>query len=211
MVSGKLRLEIRPCELTEVINAGIEVVRPAAEARGIALDVQLDPSASRAWCDPVRIQQVVWNLLSNAIKFTPKRGTVGLTLAREESALRIQVSDSGQGISPDLLPYVFDRFRQADSSTRRRFGGLGLGLSIVKQIVEMHGGTVEAQSGGRPKARRSPSACPSAPCRSTTATRNQGRKSRVTASTPPRPICRSCVSTACACWWWTTSLIPGDF
>ncbi len=151
MVSGKLRLEIRTCELMDVINAGVEVVRPAAQARGISLDVQLDPSASRASCDPARIQQVVWNLLSNAIKFTPKGGKVSLTLAREKSDLRIQVSDSGQGIDSELLPYVFDRFRQADSSTRRRFGGLGLGLSIVKQIVEMHGGTVEAHSGGEGK------------------------------------------------------------
>jgi CheY-like chemotaxis protein/two-component sensor histidine kinase len=151
MVSGKLRMEIRTCELIDVINAGVEVVRPAAKAREITLNVQLDPHASRASCDPARIQQVVWNLLSNAIKFTPKGGKVSLTLAREKSDLRIQVSDSGQGIGLDLLPYVFDRFRQADSSTRRRFGGLGLGLSIVKQIVEMHGGTVEADSGGEGK------------------------------------------------------------
>jgi len=151
MVSGKLRLEIRPCELMDVINAGVEVVRPAAEAREITLKVQLDPSASRASCDPARIQQVVWNLLSNAIKFTPKGGTVSIALARVRSALQIQISDSGQGIGAELLPYVFERFRQADSSTRRRFGGLGLGLSIVKQIVEMHGGTVEARSGGEGK------------------------------------------------------------
>jgi PAS domain S-box-containing protein len=151
MVSGKLRLEIRPCELMDVIKAGLEVVRPAAEAREITLNVQLDPSASRASCDPARIQQVVWNLLSNAIKFTPQGGTVGITLARVKSALQIQVSDSGQGIDPELLPFVFERFRQADSSTRRRFGGLGLGLSIVKQIVEMHGGTVEARSDGEGK------------------------------------------------------------
>jgi len=148
IVAGKLRLEIRPCELIEAINAGIDVVRAAAEARGITLNVQLDPSASRTTCDPARIQQVVWNLVSNAIKFTPKAGTVNVRLAREQSGLRIQVSDSGQGISPELLPYVFDRFRQADSSTRRRFGGLGLGLSIVKHLVELHGGTVEAQSAG---------------------------------------------------------------
>jgi PAS domain S-box-containing protein len=148
IVSGKLRLEIRPCELTEVISAGVDVVRPAAEARDIALDVRLDPSASRALCDPTRIQQVVWNLVSNAVKFTPRGGKVGVTLARDKSGLRIEVSDNGQGISPELLPFVFDRFRQADSSTRRKFGGLGLGLSIVKHIVEMHGGTVEARSAG---------------------------------------------------------------
>ncbi len=148
IVSGKLRLEIRPCELTEVVNAGIDAVRAAAEAREITLDVQLDPSASKAICDPIRIQQVVWNLVSNAVKFTPKDGTVRITLARDNSSLRIQVIDNGQGISPELLPYVFDRFRQADGSTRRKFGGLGLGLSIVKHLVEAHGGTVEAHSAG---------------------------------------------------------------
>lgn len=146
--SGKLRLEIKPCELIESIRAGVEVVRPAAEAREIALTLQLDPAASRAMCDAARIQQVVWNLVSNAVKFTPKGGGVRVTLEREKSSLRIAVTDSGQGISPELLPFVFDRFRQADSSTRRRFGGLGLGLSIVKHIVEMHGGTVAAASDG---------------------------------------------------------------
>ena len=151
IVSGKLRVDIRPCELADVINAGVNVVRPAADARGITLDVQLDPSASGAWCDSVRIQQVVWNLVSNAVKFTPKGGRVDVTLSREKSSFQIQVSDTGQGISPELLPHVFDRFRQADSSTRRRFAGLGLGLSIVKYIVEAHGGTVEATSPGEGK------------------------------------------------------------
>ena len=151
IVSGKLRVDIRPCELTDVINAGVNAVRPAAEARGITLDVQLDPSASGASCDGVRIQQVVWNLVSNAVKFTPKGGRVDVTLSREQSSLQIQVSDNGQGISAELLPHVFDRFRQADSSTRRRFAGLGLGLSIVKYIVEAHGGTVEAKSPGEGK------------------------------------------------------------
>ncbi len=148
IVSGKLRLETRPCELADVIKAAIDVVRPAVEARGITLDVRLDPSASPASCDAARIQQVVWNLLSNAVKFTAKGGKVSVTLGREQSSALIQVSDSGYGMRPDLLPYVFDRFRQADSSTRRRFGGLGLGLSIVKQLVELHGGSVEAQSEG---------------------------------------------------------------
>ena len=151
IVSGKVRLEIRPCELAEVIKAGIDAVRPAAEARAITLDVQLDPSASKTNCDANRIQQVVWNLVSNAVKFTPKGGTIRVTLAREKSSLQIEVSDSGQGMSPELLPFVFDRFRQADSSTRRKFGGLGLGLSIVKHLVEMHGGKIEAHSPGEGK------------------------------------------------------------
>jgi CheY-like chemotaxis protein len=137
--------------LTDVVTAGVNVMRPAAEARGITFNVQLDPSASGAWCDSVRIQQVVWNLLSNAVKFTPKGGRVDVTLRRETSSFQIQVTDNGQGISSDLLPHVFDRFRQGDSSTRRRFAGLGLGLSIVKYIVEAHGGTVEANSPGEGK------------------------------------------------------------
>jgi signal transduction histidine kinase/ActR/RegA family two-component response regulator len=151
IVSGKLRVDIHPCDLTDVINAGVNMMRPAAEARNITFDVQLDPSASGAWCDSVRIQQVVWNLVSNAVKFTPKGGRVDVTLSREKSSFQIQVMDNGQGISSELLPYVFDRFRQGESSTRRRFAGLGLGLSIVKYIVEAHGGTVEASSPGEGK------------------------------------------------------------
>ena len=151
IVSGKLRIDIRACQLADVINAGVNVVRTAAVARGITLDVQLDPAVSGAWCDSVRIQQVVWNLVSNAVKFTPKGGRVDVTLSREKSSFQIQVSDTGQGISPELLPHIFDRFRQADSSTRRRFAGLGLGLSIVKYIVEAHGGTVEVTSSGEGK------------------------------------------------------------
>ena len=148
IIAGKIRLDIRDGDLIKAISAGIDAVRPAAAARDITLDVQLDPAAGRASCDATRIQQVVWNLLSNAIKFTHKGGTVRIGLDREQSSSRITVSDNGQGISPELLPYVFDRFRQADSSTRRQFGGLGLGLSIVKHLAEMHGGTVEAQSAG---------------------------------------------------------------
>jgi PAS domain S-box-containing protein len=151
IVSGKLRLEIRACDLIEIIKAGIDVVRPAAEARRITLDAQLESSAGRAMCDGMRIQQVVWNLVSNAVKFTPKGGRVRVVLARDHSSWRIEVSDNGQGIPSDLVPYVFDRFRQADSSTRRKFGGLGLGLSIVKHLVEMHGGTVQVISAGAGK------------------------------------------------------------
>jgi CheY-like chemotaxis protein len=129
----------------------VNATRTAADARAITLDVRLDPAASDAPCDSVRIQQVVWNLVSNAIKFSPNGGHVHVTLSREGSGFQIQVSDTGQGISAELLPHVFDRFRQADSSMRRRFAGLGLGLSIVKYIVEAHGGTVEATSPGEGK------------------------------------------------------------
>jgi len=151
IASGKLRMNIGACELSDVITAGVSAVRPAAEARGITINVQLDPSASDASCDGVRIQQVVSNLVSNAVKFTPKGGRVDVALSREQSSIRIQVSDDGQGISAELLPLVFDRFRQADSSTRRRLSGLGLELSVVKHVVEAHGGTVEATSPGEGK------------------------------------------------------------
>lgn len=117
IVSGKLRVDIRSCELADVINAGVNATRTAAEARGITLTVRLDPSATGAWCDGVRIQQVVWNLVSNAVKFTPKGGQVDVTLDREQSSFQIKVRDTGQGISSEFLPQVFDRFRQADSST----------------------------------------------------------------------------------------------
>lgn len=148
IVSGKMRLDIADCDLRDPIHAGVEAVRPAARARGIRIDLQLDPAAAEASCDATRIQQVVWNLVSNAIKFTPKGGAIVVRLAREASHLKLTVSDNGQGMGPDLLPYVFDRFWQADSGTRRKVGGLGLGLSIVKHLVEMHGGTVEAESEG---------------------------------------------------------------
>jgi signal transduction histidine kinase len=151
IASGKLRMNIGACELADVMTAGVNAVRPAAEARGITINVQLDPSASDALCDGVRIQQVVSNLVSNAVKLTPKGGRVDVTLSREQSSTQIQVSDDGQGISAELLPLVFDRFRQADSSTRRRLSGLGLELSVVKHVVEAHGGTVEATSPGEGK------------------------------------------------------------
>ena len=148
IVSGTLRLNITRCELAAVIESAVDAVLPTADAKGVRIEIRVDPLASPGTCDQARMQQVVWNLLTNAIKFTPQGGTVTVELAREDSMARLTVSDTGQGISPTFLPHVFDRFRQADSTTRRRFGGLGLGLSIVKQLVEMHGGTVRAQSDG---------------------------------------------------------------
>jgi PAS domain S-box-containing protein len=148
VISGKLRLEVRPLDLSEVIEAAIDSVLPAANAREIRLQRVLDSGASMVSGDPTRLQQVVWNLLSNAIKFTRKGGRVQIRLERVNSHVEIIVSDSGIGIAPEVLPYVFDRFRQADSSMTRKHGGLGLGLSIVRHLVEMHGGTVEAASEG---------------------------------------------------------------
>jgi PAS domain S-box-containing protein len=148
IIRGKLRLNVRPVELAPVIESAVDSVRPAAEAKGIRLQVVLDRQAGPVSGDPDRLQQVVWNLLSNAIKFTPKEGRVQVLLARADSQLEVTVSDTGQGIAPEFIPYVFDRFRQADPTTTRTHGGLGLGLAIARHLVELHGGTVRAESGG---------------------------------------------------------------
>jgi PAS domain S-box-containing protein len=144
IISGKLRLDAQPTDLTIVINAAVDTLRPAAEAKNIRIYVVLDYSAGLVLGDPTRLQQVVWNLLSNAIKFTPRHGSVQISLNRSESHLEISVSDTGIGIEQEFLPFVFDRFRQADSTSSKKYGGLGLGLSIVRHLVEMHGGIVDA-------------------------------------------------------------------
>ncbi len=144
IISGKLRLDAQPVDLTSVIHAAVDTSRPAADAKEIRIQIVLDFGAGSVLGDPVRLQQVVWNLLSNAIKFTPKRGRVLVQLERVNSHLEITVSDTGPGIDLEFLPFVFERFRQADSTSSKKFGGLGLGLAIVRHIVELHGGTVEA-------------------------------------------------------------------
>jgi PAS domain S-box-containing protein len=148
IVTGKLRLDVRQVEPVSFIDAAVESVRPAAEAKGVRLSKVLDTGPTALSGDPARLQQIVWNLLTNAIKFTPRGGRVEIRLSRVGSNLEINVSDTGAGIKPEFLPFVFDRFRQADSSTTRRHGGLGLGLSIVRHLVELHGGTVRADSEG---------------------------------------------------------------
>jgi CheY-like chemotaxis protein len=147
-MSGKLRLEVQTVELVSVIEAALETVRLSAETKGIQILKVLNPDAGPIKGDPTRLQQAVWNVLSNAVKFTPRGGKVQVLLERINSHVEISVSDTGMGIAPDFLPHVFERFRQADSSTSRRHGGLGLGLAIVKQIVELHGGTVAVFSEG---------------------------------------------------------------
>lgn len=151
MITGKLRLNKEPVDIAAVINASIDSVQLAVDSKNIALEVTLDPSARHTVGDSSRLQQVVWNLLSNAIKFTPSGGRIEVKLERAGRNLRIRVSDSGQGIRPDFLPFIFERFRQADGTTTRQHGGLGLGLAIVRNLVELHGGTIEAESAGEGK------------------------------------------------------------
>ena len=139
---------MQPTDLAHAIEVAVEAVRPSAEAKEIRLHTVVDPHAGPVSGDPNRLQQVLWNLLTNAVKFTPKRGRIEVVLQRVDTHLELTVADSGIGIAADFLPLVFDRFRQADSSITRRHGGLGIGLSIVKQLVELHGGTVQAKSDG---------------------------------------------------------------
>lgn len=151
IITGKLRLNICPVEIVPIIEAAIETVLPAAKAKNIQIDLGLDASVGSILADANRLQQVFWNLLSNAVKFTPKGGRVEVRLDRVNSRIQVRVSDTGQGIAPEFLSYVFDRFRQADSSSTRSHGGLGLGLAIVRHLVELHGGTVRAESQGEGK------------------------------------------------------------
>ncbi len=148
IITGKLRMDVRPADPNSFIDAAVESVRPAAEAKGVRVQKVIDTGDISIPGDPVRLQQVVWNLLSNAIKFTPRGGRVQIRSERVNSHLEIVVSDTGQGISAEFLPHVFDRFRQADQKTSRQHGGMGLGLAIVRHLVELHGGTVSAQSDG---------------------------------------------------------------
>jgi CheY-like chemotaxis protein/two-component sensor histidine kinase len=148
IITGKLRIDVRQLNPNSFVEAAIEAVRPAAEAKGVRVQKIMDTGIVSVSGDPVRLQQVVWNLLSNSIKFTPRGGRVQDRLERVNSHVEVAVSDTGAGISSDFLPHVFDRFRQADQRTTRQHGGMGLGLAIVRHLVELHGGTVRAESPG---------------------------------------------------------------
>jgi signal transduction histidine kinase len=148
IVSGKLNLDVRPLDISSVTRSAINVVRPAADSKGITLEYWAESGLGAISADSARLQQIIWNLLSNAVKFTPHGGKISVRLAQDGSNALVTVQDTGQGIDPEFLPRVFDRFRQADSSTTRSFGGLGLGLAIVRHLVELHGGTVSARSDG---------------------------------------------------------------
>jgi PAS domain S-box-containing protein len=148
VITGKLTLNVRSVEIAQIIETAMDIVRPAADAKEIQLQGHLEPGSSLVAGDPNRLQQVVWNLLSNAVKFTPRHGRVNVRLERVDSQIQISVSDSGVGINPEFLPFVFDRFSQANTTSERKFGGLGLGLAIVRHLVELHGGAVRADSPG---------------------------------------------------------------
>ena len=148
IIAGKIRLDVQPVELPLIVDNAVATVQPAADAKGVRVQTVVDPRVGPVSGDPGRLQQVVWNLVSNAVKFTGKGGRVQVRLERVNSHIEVVVSDTGIGIPPDFLPYVFERFRQAEAGTTRKTGGLGLGLAIVRHIVEMHGGTVEATSPG---------------------------------------------------------------
>ena len=149
ITAGKLRLEIQPVDLGPVIGAALETVRPAAAAKAIRLGSSIQPGGTVVMGDPARLQQICWNLLSNAVKFTPSQGEVTVAVDRTQTTASIRVIDSGQGIGSDALPYIFERFRQADPSLTRTHGGLGLGLAIVRYLVELQGGSVTAESPGK--------------------------------------------------------------
>ena len=148
ILQGKMILDARPVDLASTIEAAVETVRLAANAKSIGIQTAIEPNVGQVLGDPTRLQQVVWNLLSNAIKFTPKAGRVEVRLERIQTSAQIRVSDTGNGIEPEFLPHIFEYFRQADSTTTRLFGGLGLGLAIVRHLVELHGGIVQAASPG---------------------------------------------------------------
>jgi signal transduction histidine kinase len=147
IANGNLQLDRRGIKLSSVVERAVDTVRPVANIKGIWLQAALDPDADDVFGDPNRLQQVVWNLLANAIKFTPDGGQILISARRAGSNVQLAVSDTGKGISPDFLPYVFDRFKQGDASAERT-GGLGLGLAIARHIVELHGGTIRAYSEG---------------------------------------------------------------
>ena len=148
LMSGTARLEVAVLDVKTTVDNALQALQPTADAKGIRLSCSIDPAVSHVTADARRVQQVLWNLVHNAIKFTPNEGCVDVTVTRTERAIQIRVTDTGQGIPGDFLPYVFDRFRQADPSVTRGAWGLGIGLSIAKHIVELHGGSIEVESGG---------------------------------------------------------------
>jgi CheY-like chemotaxis protein len=148
IVSGKIRLNVQPVDFPTIVRNAVDAIAPAADAKGLRIETVVDPEAAPISGDPERLQQILWNLLSNAVKFTNRGGKVQVRLERVDSHVELTVSDTGIGIAPEFLPHVFERFRQADGGSTRERGGLGLGLSIARQLTEMHGGVIDVSSAG---------------------------------------------------------------
>ena len=149
IITGKVRLDLQPLQVAPIVHTAVEAMRPGADGKSVSLHAQIAMDAPAIMGDPNRVQQIIWNLLSNAIKFTPAGGEVRVELAREDGSVCLSVRDTGIGIAPEFLPHVFERFRQADSSSTRAHSGVGLGLAIVRHLVELHHGSVEARSDGQ--------------------------------------------------------------
>ena len=198
IVSGRLRVELEPVDPVQIANAVLDTIRPAALARRIRILSVVDPGVATVRADPARLQQVLWNLLSNSVKFTPEGGLVELTIDRSEGQLRFRVTDNGKGIGADFLPRVFERFAQGDASRSRQHGGLGLGLAIAKQLMELQGGTISAASPGKAWAPHSPS-----PCRYPPLQRPPGKRSplRPRHGMPRAPAWTAPTCPASRCWW----------
>ena len=205
IVTGQLRLNVRSFQLIPVIEASIEVVRPAADAKSIRIETILDPSAGPVAGDPDRMQQIFWNLLSNAVKFTPRGGRIQVRLQRINSHVEVVVSDTGRGVDPKLLPHIFERFRQGDSSTTREHGGLGLGLAIVRHLVELHGGVVNAYSEGAGKGTEFIVDLPIM----VSARGQEPGEQRVHPSAGGNLPGRFLRWPVCACWWWMMNRTRG--
>jgi signal transduction histidine kinase len=187
IVTGKMRLDVRPVDLKAVVDAAIDAVRPAADAKELRLQAVLDPQPFAVTGDPDRLQQVIWNLLINAVKFTPRGGRIQVHLQQRDSHVEIVVSDTGQGIAPTVLPHVFERFQQGDSTSTRRHTGLGLGLALVRHLVELHGGTVEAFSDGEGRGATFTIKLPIAIARGSDAGQARPARGRPHGAMPPTP------------------------
>jgi signal transduction histidine kinase len=183
VITGKLQLNIGRVDVAAIINAAIDSVQPAADSKEIEIEVTLDASIRHIVGDANRLQQVIWNLLANAIKFTPSGGRVNVFLRRKAGFIQIFVSDNGKGIDPAFVPFIFDRFRQEDASTTRNYGGLGLGLSIVRHLIELHGGTVSAHSAGHEMGATFTISLPNTP-----APVERPNAARIRSSPPPEPL-----------------------
>ena len=203
IVSGKIRLNVQTVDFPAIVRSAIDSIALAAEAKGLRVETVLDPEAGPISGDPERLQQVLWNLLSNAVKFTNRGGKVQVRLERVNSHVEVVVSDTGVGIAPEFLPHVFERFRQADAGITRERGGLGLGLSIARQLTEMHGGTIEASSGGIGHRRHVPRQAAADDRASRCATNISAFEPRADAARPR--IFRPAICATSTCSPWTTS------